>query len=779
MTTQKRDYTLEARFKIPLITDARLLSCRLLRNPPQLEHIREEQAVFSSGNLDLSRPPPPPSARPHAAQGNVHASRPPPPPSMRARQAENGHAPGTSRPPPPPSMRAAQKPPSVRPEPESSVMVSLAELQRIGAERRDEGDIVTSKPPPAQRQAAVSESSSVMVSLTELQRLEGERVAEERRKQEEAELAKLEDQIKELEVKEARDRLLDTLTARIESERARIDSECEELGRQEAQAALDEQTDALIGDIGEGPAEKEESLEIHIEEEFGLPWDDEHGVYRMTENELTIAAGVLPEREVLWVLPVPPSDTTNPAELSILEKFGRHQRARLNGKSYYVTDDTGIFANSRKVARVGDTLHVWPSATTDYDYIGEADLLDRTAPARWPERFNYVELSDDELAECSNKLPDGRPRWLHPVPSFESRFEEDVRVLTAYPLASRVLVRGREYMVLDIVTMADWQNAVKTLPKCRIATRNGRHLSVLDESENGRDMFFSEKTFHSDYYGEPGETIDAGESYIKPYDSEDIQVWLVYNEKEKWLMPMPDNLADMNSNELHFIVQVCNQRAGPDKAGEHAQDEADGVSPLISLAGRWYAALPLAAPGTRRTAYDSELRMVHVLPDRTGSSEVLNRMRQSIRQKVEDGKELEIILPSQQHERMKYLRLFPAGEPRYLFAVDPTARDYKPVRPHIELTRRDGSVFRCIVLEEPYSGAICVERRGSVIKEVDSDSIPPEYKDALARVSSSGDNLPKTGENTTEEVTLEPGSGEVFVMRPVEKQKWGGNDPSD
>ncbi|MEW6035471.1 MAG: hypothetical protein AB1529_02565 [Candidatus Micrarchaeota archaeon] len=771
MTGQKKGGgSLTERYGIPPVTDARLLSCRMLTRPPSTDAApapricsqpEAEEPILLKRKT--SRPPPPPPANGRRSErtmelddealfgivegsgsqptdevsgGDILSEEPiRPSPEGQAQPAGAARsertmelradeiidvtegsgsqpikvttadivvepAPAKSRPPPVPPPR--ERPKTVRPpparEPSESLITSLADLQRLGAEPR-----IREAPaaPPA-----VS-TNSVEVSLKDLLRLEEERVAAEKAGREAKERAAQE-------LSDKRSGFLGVLKARKDAEQRKIDDECEALEREEASRAVDELLEGLEPDTADAPVEeaKPPSMEISISVEMvlGIPWDEAHATYRLDEGEISASESVLPERALRWLLPVPPIDTEDAAGRSVLDRFAKEPTVTLNGKRYYVISGEEGFADARRVARTGNTLHIWQSAMVDYEFLGERDPSGATLmTGEWSLDLRFHKLSEEEIAAFGHALPEGKPLWLHPLPdsAVQGDMEKAVLEACARMQAKRVRLNGREYFVFEVKDIEEWRSVTFMFEKTRLASRKDQYLNIWPEAENGQKLLSADHGFGMTYYGPAGPPLMPQGGFVRPHGMElEHLVFLYEGGKKRYLYAMPDKLGDLDADTLNFLVSVGNREI-----------ELTGHTPLVSLQGRWYMALQYPIPESRATSMEGN--RIRVFPKAISPRDALEEVKKKLQEKRKDREPPQILLPSVAEYRVPLLRMFPEGEPRYLVYVEPSSRHLVRDKPIVSLFR-EGERDTYLVLTEPHEGAVAVVRRRDIIVPLES-----------------------------------------------------------
>ncbi|MEW6722246.1 MAG: hypothetical protein AB1324_03215 [Candidatus Micrarchaeota archaeon] len=848
MASHRKGYSLEGLFGIAPITDARILSSRLVQQPLVASHAPGFSGESVSSAITV------PTMRPPSEKGGPEQkrTRPPPPPSAAMRRP--------SQPPPGETpMQPAQ--PEKRPLPAGlatgSALTSLDELLRMAQENPvPEPGPAPPGPKPAPEQKPPDHS--VLLSLNAIRDIEKQRVAGEKAGAIGKELTELDAAIStarsaldEVEAKaggrplpggqdaeamrgaitkietkatEAKERLtginavlallpeatagidMDTvgseldeiggivaklssatgralkaitaLGAKVEQENAERELAEAAAGEEEERAsaqqkALDAETDALI-EKAAPPKEDSIDIPIEVEEPQGIPVSEDYVSHRLSDEELLNASAAFPDRIVRWILPAPEKDTKDPMGRQVLEMFENAERVVLNGREYLVSDGSGVFAGARRAARTGNILHVWPEAITDYEFLGRIGARDLDREAGWPPKFDYINLSGPELAAASQLMPEGKPRWLHPVPDMDTRSEWDRSILEDFPLTPRISIGDRQYYVLDVRTVGDWRNITLRLPKCRIAHRSGDALTVLDMGKNGEALFFNENYHHSEYYGEPSPPPGPVGVFVRPHHGEAMHVDLVYSDrKDKWLSPLPERVDEMDIGRLQFLIGVCNDRIGRGWETRKEGERPDGISPLLSLGGRWYVALPLAWQGARRSAYDEEVGAVRIYPENESFGDNLAKLREQLAAKRRDRDGLLIRLPSDPGHRVGLMRMFPVGELRYLYFVQGVSPEFLASRQHVIINDDDGNTHTALVYDRPQEGAIPVIRAGDDVRPPTQEELGAKRYQRMVRDVSGLTALPEEAEPprngvsgaTENEGLIQATTGDIVVDR--------------
>ncbi len=555
-----------------------------------------------------------------------------------------------------------------RPE-ESSVMASLAEIQEDFRESI------------AARDAGRPAESSIEANMAELLRLEAERVEAERAKADKG--------------NGAAKGTLEELGVVLEPVRARVAESLSDISITYDPAVAVEETPSGSREIS-----------ISIELVLGLPWEDEHSQYRLSGREMQSCDRDLPEREVRWVLPVPPKGSGDKAERGVLERFSGETRREFNGKEYYIVE--APFAGARRVARTGCILHIWPETSTDYDFLGEVSGETGLAQAQtgdWSINMKARMLSPEEVAEYSKLLPDRKPVFVHPVPSSqEAEAELEARLISSLHCwrLPKISVGRKDYFVFGVESVAEWHELAFTFPKARLASRSGEWFGVWPEAESGGALMSHEYGFERVHHGERGPPLLPRGGMVEPYGTELGSIARLYRASggKRWLYPLTEKIGEMDSDTLNFLLTVSAREI-----------ELTGITPLVSLQGRWYIGLQYTHPEARESMLEDG--RVRVLPLKATIKDSLAKGGDEKAEAKEPEKPV-IVLPPGMEQRKPLLDMFPEGEKRYLYYVDPKNRGYIAMKPHVALMR-DGEKEIYLVLKERYEGSIEVVRRGIAI----------------------------------------------------------------
>ncbi|MFN7991737.1 MAG: hypothetical protein U0R44_06300 [Candidatus Micrarchaeia archaeon] len=710
----------------------------------------------------------------------------------------------------PPEVKAAAS--------ESSVVTSLAELQKIEAER-------VQAPPAKPALKKAQPESSVVESLEEIRRIHEERVAAEEmermarlqmemeaaalKEKEEAEQARIQEEaaalIREEMLAREVDDLLDSLPPPGEHDarstiyklneketiifkddfpegQGRWIIPVDHAGDADSEEAVDRilasPTIVLAGKsyyiceerhgiekavraVRKGDAlslsneSPEASVEIQIEVDFGIPWGDEHVEHRLSEDERVMCDDLMPERKVLWLVPVPPSGTKDKGDLEVITRFKEEPIVRIAGKAYYVYEGESGYGNARKIARVGDTLQVWPVATTDYEILGEPSMEIKkplSQPARkrseWPDSFYTHQMSEEEMADHRDHLPEGAPVLIYPVPEPGSEISLDrtvVRDLAEKHSAQRVLLGGREYFAFRMREISAWREIAIMCPQTRVASRHGRTINIWEE--NGSRLFSN--TAAGGTSGHTGPPLPPTEGYVFPSPAELLDLEGLYNlgKKSRYLYALPDDLGKMNIDSFNSLVMI-----GVNEAKETS------MSPLISIRGRWYMALEYPMEGARRTELRRERIYVH--PSRPSWDGKLGELRARLVAKRKAGEPEVVRLPQEPRARLAAIRMFKEGEARFVIHVEPGMEKAVPESQRFQTV--DGeTVSTWRVVEEDIPGhAIAVMRRGEDIFPIEQRA---ESVRAPPRRSTMAYGTKIRAPEEASEAAIEVTSGQIIV----------------
>jgi hypothetical protein len=584
---------------------------------------------------------------------------------------------------------------------ESSVISSMEDIQRLEAERvaqekAKQAEAAAKPKPPEEPKRA--EETSVMRSMKELQGIEEQRVVEEAdaRADAEANARSLEANLRKLhDEHKASLNPGNDLSALLEGE----PGAGAEPGKRVAKDAKQEPFIFLEPEI---QISGETSISISIELLLGLPWEDQHSVYRLTGREQEDCEKVLPERETRWVLPVPPKDSKDKGDVATLKQFANETAREFNGREYYIVK--AAFGGAKRAARTGCLLHIWPESSTDYEYLGEVSGetgLSQPMTGEWSINMKCHIMSGEEIARCSSILPDNRPVFLHPVPPSEEQVALERSLMESFHEGRipRIALGGKEYFVMEIGTVAEWQELAFMFPNLRIASRKGEWLGIWPESETGKAMMSFEYGFERAHHGPQGPPLLESGGLIEPYESELAAIRRLHPKSEKrWLYALPEKIRDMDSDTLNFLTVISSREI-----------EMTGVSPLISLSGRWYISMKYPHPDAREASLEGA--KVRVAPKVAKIKDVLADVRAKSAEHSAKGQTPMIVLPPDPEQRKPLLGMFPEGETRYLYYVDPKNNGYVALKPHVALMRgKEKEVY--LVLKEPYEGAIPVRREG-------------------------------------------------------------------
>ncbi|MCI0503909.1 hypothetical protein L0Y65_04320 [Candidatus Micrarchaeota archaeon] len=664
-------------------------------------------------------------------------SRPPPPPPGRRGPAtieifledEGVEVVADSR----PASQKPKAPPDEAPRPSAeSAAFSLSELVAAATGKK--------KPAPIPKPDTRQQESSVMRTLAELQELERERVAEEAaaKAEKEADAKSLEANLRRL-VEDHRAEVMAEAQAR---ERSLLDSldDIQALGREKAAeegmsllsvldeagagpampeaagpaapakaAAMPETSVFLVPGIIEPEVEPGGEISISIEFAAGLPWGDAHATYNLSGKELETLEALLPERLRTWVIPAPDAKSTDRGERMTLEQFAEDQRVQINGKEYYFT--MSAFAGARNVMRVGDLLHIWHEASTDYDMLGEVSGevgLGQPRTGEWSLNMKAHILSREELFKCSALLPDGKPVFIHPVPESESQLALEKSMMESLHEGRipRITLGKKEYFVMNIGTVAEWQEIAFMFPNVRIASRKGEWLGIWPDGETGREMMSPEYGFGHAFHGQAGPPLLDDGVLVKPHETELAQISRLYGKtgEKRWLYPLPQKISEMDSDTLNFLTVISCREI-----------ELGGITPLISLNGRFYVSLKYAHPEARASSFENGMVRVH--PKHVKLRDALAEVKRKAAERKEARETPMIVLPPDPAQRKPLLDMFPEGKVKYLYYVEPANTGYVPHRPHVTLMRGTEKETY-LVLDSPQDNSIAVKRKGIAIYPV-------------------------------------------------------------
>ncbi|MFH0885217.1 MAG: hypothetical protein V1861_05910, partial [Candidatus Micrarchaeota archaeon] len=573
------------------------------------------------------------------------------------------------------------------------------EAERVEAETADKALAKAAwKPSEAPKREP---ESSVMRSMKDLQELEGQRIADEAaaRADAEANAKSLERNLRALQ---------DEHRARMNGGNelsSLLDSEPGQSVAPEKKGAKDAKKEPFIFLEPEIQGGEETSISISIELLVGLPWEGKHSVYRLTHGEQAACEKMLPERETRWVLPVPPKDSKDRGDVATLQQLAGETRREFNGKEYFVIKTP--FGGAKRAARTGCLLHIWPESSTDYEFLGEVSGetdLSQPMTGEWSINMKCHILSGNEMAQYASLLPENKPVFLHPVPASEEQMTLEKSLMESLHEGRipRIALGGKEYFLMEIGTVAQWQELAFMYPNMRIASRKGEWLGIWPDSDTGRTMMGFEYGFERAYHGHLGPPLLESGGLIEPYKSELEAIRRLHRNSEKrWLYALPEKIRDMDSDTLNFLTVVSAREI-----------EMTGVTPLISLSGRWYVSLKYPHPDAREASLEGDI--VRVAPKVVKIKDALADVRAKSSERSTKGQTPMIVLPLDSEKRGPFLNMFPEGQTRYLFYIDPNNTGYVAMKPHIALMR--GSEKECyLVLNEPYEGSIPVMRKGIAI----------------------------------------------------------------
>jgi hypothetical protein len=510
---------------------------------------------------------------------------------------------------------------------------------------------------------------------TEAKRLEFLRVLAERRKQMEAdEKAK-----KEAAAKAAADAAAKARAAADEAKKAE-----EAMRAKEEKATRQAETDETVD-------------EIIVEIEDGILWEDDHTTYRLTDEEMAGCEHALPNRKRRYILPVPDEDTEFAA--LIKTNLAGEEKVELAGKSYYIMDRE--FAEAKIVARVGNGIHVWPSAMTEYKFLGKIGVdTPEYDKVSWPNDF-FLTIRPEEKEMVDGLLFENRPMLLHPVPPPYTKNPYNMKIMNDCDEIPIVDIDGREYYVLEPETMSAWREIVLNLEDVKMVSRKGDKISVWDKRFNGYSIFSCEGTCHLASYGEAGAPLipRGHETTIEPYNAEAVDIATVFmdGERNRHLYPMPERISAMDASSLHTLMMIASEYVATEKH-----------SPLISLKGRWYLALEYPTNGTREASYENGV--VRILKEKS-AADGMKALKDMMERKREESEPPIVKLPMDPRQRVGLLTKFPEHAVRYLLLVE---HDLKSEVPDVWVKNGDG-VARYLVHEKEMPGSFAVVRVGDEI----------------------------------------------------------------
>ena len=543
--------------------------------------------------------------------------------------------------------------------------------------------------------------SSVSRSLKDLQEIEEERqfaeLEEEEKKELEAKRAELVRALAEKRKKmEAEEKAKKEAAAKAAAEaaaKARAAAEAAKRAEEEKRAAEEAARREAESDIT--------AEEIHVEIEDGILWENDHTTYRLTDDEAGACETALPNRKRRYILPVPEEESEF-AE-TIRANLRDENQVELAGKSYYIMDRE--FAEAKIVARVGNTIHVWPSAMTNYEFLGkigaETPEYDEVS---WPWGFRLM-VKPEEMEMVESLIYEERPVLLHPVPPPYTRNPYNLKIMSDCAEVPIVDISGREYYVLEPETVSAWREIVLTLKEVRMVSRRGDEIAIWDERFNGHSLFSCEGTCHLASYGEPGAPLlpRGHESTIEPYNAEAVDIANVFRDGERkmYLYPLPEKINSMEATKLNNLMVIA---AGYVEKEKH--------SPLISIRGRWYLAMEL--PDVENLGREAEYRdgAVKILKERT-AADGLKALTQMMQRKREESEPLVVNLPTDPEQRVGLMNKFPENKTVYLLQVD---RDLESDVPDVWV-ENSGGIARYLVYEKEMPGSFAVVRLGSQIRQ--------------------------------------------------------------
>lgn len=580
----------------------------------------------------------------------------------------------------PEELRRSTRPPMTGEVPESVPLFSL-----VPGKPREDG----------------SGDSSVNRSLKDLQSIEEDR-----------QLAELEEQ-EERELEEKRAELLRALTekrrkmeaeAKADAEKKAAEAKAAAEAAAKAKAAAEEAKRAEEKKRAAEEAARREAdsdttaEEIHVEIEDGILWEDDHTIYNLTEEEMAACEHALPNRKRRYILPVPEEESEFAAQIKAVLKD--EETVELAGKSYYLVDRE--FAEAKIVARVGKTIHVWPSAMTNYEFLGNIGVdTPEYDEVEWPNEF-FLNIRPEEMEMVNGLVHDNLPMLLHPVPPPYTKNPYNLKIMNDCDETPIVDIDGKEYYVLEPESMERWREIVLTLKDVRMVSRRGDKVSVWDKKLNGHSLFSCGGTCHLASYGQPGAPLlPRGHGItIEPYNAEALDIAAVFKDGERrmHLYPMPDKISGMEADKLSSLMLIASSYV-----------EKEKHSPLISMRGRWYLAFEYPSNGTREAEYRDG--SVKILKERSAADGL--RVLTEMMQKKKEEREPPIVkLPMDPAQRVGLLAKFPEHAPRFLLQVD---RDLESEVPDVWVKNGDG-VARYLVYEKEMPGSFAVVRVGDEIK---------------------------------------------------------------
>jgi hypothetical protein len=487
-----------------------------------------------------------------------------------------------------------------------------------------------------------------------------------------------------------------------EKEEANKKAAAEEAAREKQRIAEAEAKKAEEEKLAKEQAAQSDETEeeIHVEVEYGILWDDEHTAHRLSEDEVAICEPALPNRQRRYILQVP-EDGESGADL-VKMALKNEDKVRIAGKSYYIMDSE--FAGAKIVARVGNILHVWPSAVTSYEFLGRIGVdTPEYDEVEWPKSFGLT-VRPEEKEMAYGLIPENMPRLLHPVPAPYTKNPYNLKIMNECAETPIIDIDGREYYVLEPESVASWREIVITLKDVRMVDRSGDSINVWSRDFNGHSLFSCEKTCHLGSYGQPGAPMLPKERgfMIEPYNAEVIDVATVYadGQKRRYLYPMPEKISEMDADMLRSIMAIAS-----------GYIEKEKHSPLISLHGRWYMALEYAWQDARESSYEGGMVRIH---KERSANDSLEKLRAHMERKKEENTPPVVNLPSDPEQRVRLMQKFPEHASRYMLAVGPEVQTEVP---DVWIKNGDG-VTRYLVFEEPVQGAFEVRRIKDDIRRV-------------------------------------------------------------
>ncbi len=523
------------------------------------------------------------------------------------------------------------------------------------------------------------EEDSVNQLLEFLQEYEEERVLDEEIEKEEAEL------------NQKRRELLAVIVAAKEKKIAEEKAKKKEAAAK-AEREAEEERKAAEREEAERKAAQEETVEeIEIDLALGIDWVDEHTTHKLTDDETIVCRQVLPERERLWILPVP--EGNDEQERIILETCKDDQKVTLAGQEYYILQKP--FAEAKSVARMGNVLNIWPESITTYEFLGNIGAEVREyREVEWERGFFIHRLTDRELDEVDLYLPENAPRLLHPVPDVNTKNPRNLEILGMCRDSSIITLGGNQYYIFNIHSMAVWKDIVTKLPKARITSREGNKLSIWDEVRNCRQVLEALEI--------PPEPENAGsippippKGMTVPHPEEIPHVEEIYVDGAKYLKHIPARIGDMDIDELNSIINTACT----------SFERSKGKAPFVSIRGKWYLAHVLPVKGAKETRYEDGV-VISVIPKTPADGfRELRKKSQAAMKRVRRLDEVKV----------EFLKNFPEGEVRYMLEVP---KEVQSDLPDIEMPDGNGASVRYLIHKEYVGGSIAVVRKGGELHKV-------------------------------------------------------------